>query len=88
MTPTTRVDGVAVQLNDVACQFLRSEFATGNYMDWPLDQRLDAFLRRHGYQKLRDDGSAYNALLDRVMVNIVPALRDGVLPRLNARAKP
>ena len=93
VTPTARVDGFAVQLDpfqldDVAWQFLRSEFTSGLYLDWPLDQRLDAFLRRHGYRKLRDNGSAYNALLDRVMANIVPALRNGVLPRSSEQAKP
>lgn len=87
VSPTARVDAVAVQLDDVAWQFLRSEFARESYADWPIDRRLDGFLRRHGYRELRDDGSAYNALLDRVMVNIVPALRDGVLPRVSAQAR-
>ena len=80
MAPTARVERVGVQLDDVAWQFLRSEFASDIYADWPIDRRLDGFLRRYGHRELHDDGSACNALLDRVMANIGPALRDGVLP--------
>lgn len=65
--------------DDVAWQFLRSEFAGAIYGNWPVDRRLGAFLLRHGYRRLYDDGSAYHALLDRVMDNIAPAVRCGVL---------
>lgn len=68
------------QLNDVAWQFLRSEFTDAIYADWPIDRRLDAFLLHHGFRLLYEDGSAYQALLDRVMANIAPAVRVGVLP--------
>ena len=88
MAQTARVDGVPVELDDVAWQFLRSEFASEIYADWPIDRRLDGFLRHHGYRELRDDGSVCNELLDRVMVNIRPALREGVLPVVSARTKP
>lgn len=87
MPTTERTDGAAVQLDDVAWQFLRSQFAGETYARLPIDRRLDAFLRRHGYRELHDDGSAYGALLDRVMVNIAPALRDGVLPSVTAQGK-
>ncbi|HEY9265394.1 MAG TPA: hypothetical protein VIQ11_12395 [Mycobacterium sp.] len=88
MATTDRTDGAAVQLDDVAWQFLRSEFAGEIYADWPIDRRLDAFLRNHGHQELHDDGTAYDALLDRVMANIAPAQRDGVLPSVTAQGKP
>lgn len=87
MAKTARADGSAVQLEDVAWQFLRSEFASTTYTIWPIDRRLDAFLRRRGYRELHDDGSAYNALLDRVMASIVRALRDGVLPTVTAQVR-
>lgn len=71
-------------LEDLAWQFLASEFAGDIYLDWSIDRRLDAFLRRRGYRGLHDDGSAYNALLDRVMANIAAAARAGLLPQLSA----
>lgn len=70
----------AGSLDDVAWQFLGSEFTGEIYANWPLDRRLDVFLRHHGYRALRDDGSAYSALLDRVMDNISVAVRTGMLP--------
>lgn len=92
MAPTERTDGAGVQLDDVAWQFLRSEFAGEIYADWPIDRRLDVFLRHHsdraGYRDLHDDGSAYDALLNRVMANIAPALREGVLRSVSEQAKP
>lgn len=87
MAPTERTDRAGVQLDDVAWQFLRSEFAGEIYADWPIDRRLDAFLRHHGHRELHDDGSAYDALLDRVMANIAPALREGVLRSVSAQGK-
>lgn len=80
MVPTDSSDLTRAELDAIAWRFLRSEFSTQIYADWPLDRRLDAFLLHHGPIALRDDGSAYNELLDHVMANIGPALRSGVLP--------
>ena len=63
------------QLDDVAWQFLRSEFTGDVYAQWPIDRRLDVFLLHRGYRRLHDDGSAYSALLDRVMANLPVAAR-------------
>lgn len=79
MAPTDRTDLTTAELDTVAWRFLRSEFASQTYSDWPLDRRLDAYLGHHGPADLLVDGSAYNALLERVMVNIGPARRKGVL---------
>ncbi|MDA2891208.1 hypothetical protein PDG61_09810 [Mycolicibacterium sp. BiH015] len=68
------------QLDDVAWQFLRSEFTGEVYAQWPIDRRLDVFLLHRGYRRLHDDGSAYSALLDRVMANLPVAARIGLLP--------
>ena len=68
------------QLDDVAWQFLRSEFTGDVYAQWPIDRRLDVFLLHRGYRRLHDDGSAYSALLDRVMANLPVAARIGLLP--------
>lgn len=79
MARTDRNEPTTGQLDNVAWQFLRSEFTGPMYADWPIDRRLDAFLLHHGHRRLHDDGSAYSALLDCVMDNIAPAVRYGVL---------
>ena len=83
MTSTDRTTGARSELDDIAWQFLRSEFAGEIYLDWPIDRRLDAFLRHRGYDQLHDDGTAYEALLDRVMANIGAALQTGIGPQRN-----
>lgn len=79
MAPTERVDLTTAELDTVAWRFLRSEFASQTYSDWSLDRRLDAYLSHHGPSELLIDGSAYSVLLERVMVNIGPARRNGVI---------
>ena len=79
MTPTDRADRTTAELDTVAWRFLRSEFASRIYSDWSLDRRLDAFLLHHGPSEFLVDGSAYSALLERVMANIGPARRNGVI---------
>lgn len=66
------------QLENVAWQFLRSEFTDPMYAHWPIDRRLDAFLLHRGYRWLHDDGTAHGALLERVMANLPIAARTGV----------
>lgn len=69
------------ELDALAWGFLRSEFAGHNYSIWTINRRVDAFLKREGLAELANDGSRYNALLQRVMANIGPAKRSGVLMR-------
>ncbi len=83
MASTDRSELTKDQLDAIAWQFLRSEFAGQIYADWPIDQRLDTFLLHYGPTNRRIDGSAYNELLDHVMANIGTALRNGVLPPLS-----
>jgi hypothetical protein len=83
MTPTYREELDRDELEIIAWRFLRSEFTGQIYSDWPIDRRLDAYLLHYGPTELINDGSAYNALLERVMANIGPALRNGVLPPPN-----
>ena len=80
MTPTDDVELTLEELDLVAWKFLRSEFTSQIYAGWPIDRRIDAYLLHHGPTELLNDGTAYNALLERVMANIGPALRNGVLP--------
>ena len=50
-----------------------------DYWDWPLERRIDAFLRHLKRLDILNDGAAYGALIDRVMANFQRARRDGVL---------
>ena len=79
MTPTDRVELTRQELDAIAWKFLGSEFAGPMYADWPIDRRLDAYLHHHGPTQMVNDGSTSKALLERVMANIGPALRNGVL---------
>jgi hypothetical protein len=80
VTPTDRGELTGTELDSLAWKFLRSEFTGPTYADWPIDRRLDAYLLHHGPTELLADGSSYNELLERVMTNIGPAHRNGVLP--------
>ncbi len=79
MTPTDRTAMTGSELDAVAWEFLASEFAGQIYADWPIDRRLNAYLLHHGPAEPLTDGSIYDDLLNRVMSNIGPAVRSGVL---------
>ncbi|MCV7091197.1 hypothetical protein [Mycobacterium interjectum] len=59
----------------LAWQFLHSSYADDAYADWPLDRRLDGFLRREGLVRLVEDGDTYDLILDRVMAYIAARAR-------------
>lgn len=79
MTPTKHRRATEAELDILAWRFLRSQFTDQIYADWPIERRLDAFLLHDGPTGLLIDGSAYNDLLEHVMTNIGPAIRNGVL---------
>ena len=79
MMSTDRVELTRQELDAIAWRFLGSEFAGPMHADWPIDRRLDAYLQHHGPTDMLNDGSVCKALLERVMANIGPALRSGVL---------
>jgi hypothetical protein len=67
------------ELDEIAWDFLGSEFAGKIYADWPIDRRVDAYLMRLGMANVVNDGFVYNIVLDRVMANVGRALRKGIL---------
>ena len=75
MRPAGQFELTTSQLDGIAWDFLGSEFAEQIHADWPIDRRVDAFLRHEGRDDLVKDGAAYDALLQRVMANIGRALR-------------
>jgi hypothetical protein len=80
MTTAGHVELTKRKLDTIAWNFLGSEFTRQIYANWPIDRRVDAYLRRQGLIDIVNDGGAYDALLERVMANIGRALRDGLLP--------
>ncbi len=54
----------------LAWQFVNSDFAEQRYADWPLDQRIDGFLRHRGLARIAEDGDVYSVVLNRVMAYI------------------
>lgn len=77
--PKSDVDLMHPELDTIAWDFLGSEFTRPTYRSWPVDRRLDAFLLHRGLTALADDGGTCDAILDRVLSNLGPALRRGLL---------
>jgi hypothetical protein len=64
----------------LAWEFINSAYAHKTYADWPLDRRLEGFLRRRGLGRAVEDGDAYDFILNRVMSYIgvaPPRVGDG-----------
>lgn len=88
-------DGLLLVDSDVdllALQFLDSDYAGHPYANWPIDRRLEAFLRNRGMARVADDGDSSRLLLSRVMSyhSVVAAQRDRVEdpPRADNHARP
>jgi len=75
MRPGGRTDWTDNDLDDIACGFLRSEFTAQIYSIWPIDRRVDAYLRRLGLDDVVNRGTVYQDLIERVMANIGRAFR-------------
>ena len=54
----------------LAYHFLHSDYAAEAYINWPLERRLEGFLRNRGMARVADDGDTCQILLDRVMSHI------------------
>ena len=71
----------AEEIAGIAWQFLCSRFTGREYWDWPLERRIDAFLRELERLDIIKNGGIHRALTERVMANLARARRDGVLDR-------
>lgn len=63
VVPDTDVDGLARQ-------FLDSPYGSDQYVNWPLDRRLEGFLQHCGLGHFADNGDLFTVICDRVMTNI------------------
>ncbi|MCB0932267.1 MAG: hypothetical protein KDB71_10255 [Mycobacterium sp.] len=75
--------GTAGEMDTIAWQFLCSPYIGRLYWDWPLERRIDAYLRHEDRSDVLNNGAAYSALIDRVMANISRARSDGRLEQSN-----
>ena len=75
--------GTAEEIDTIAWQFMCSPYTRRDYWDWPLERRIDSYLRHLNRRDILNDGAAYTAMVERVMANFPRARRDGVLDRPN-----
>ena len=52
-------------------QFVNSDYVDDEYANWPLDRRLDGFLRNRSLSRVADNGDICNIILDRAMTYYV-----------------
>ena len=51
-------------------EFVNSGYRGDEYANWPIERRLDGFLRRRGLSRHADNGDICNVIIDRVMTYI------------------
>ena len=62
--PLTLLDS---DIDLLAWQFLDSLYVENSYGNWPIDQRVEAYLRNRGMARVADDGDIVGILVGRVM---------------------
>ncbi len=65
-------------------EFVNSGYCGDEYANWPIDCRLDGFLRRRGLSRHADNGDTCNVIIDLVMTHISVASRGGSPSSVNA----
>jgi hypothetical protein len=58
-------------------EFVNSGYRGDEYANWPIDRRLDGFLRRRGLSRHADNGDTCNVIIDLVMTYMSAASRAG-----------
>ena len=51
----------------LAQEFLASPYARMEFVNWPIDQRVERFLHSCGMSQLADDGDSLCRLVDRIL---------------------
>lgn len=51
----------------LARQFLESPYARTEFLNWPIDRRVERFLHSCGLSRLADDGDSLRGLVDRIL---------------------
>jgi hypothetical protein len=51
-------------------EFLKSDYVSDEYANWPLDRRVEGFLQHRHLDHVADDGDMFKIILDRVMTRI------------------
>jgi hypothetical protein len=72
---TTSVSGDPPLVTDsdvhaLTWEFVNSGYRGDEYANWPIERRLDRFLRRRGLSRHADNGDICNIILDRIMRSI------------------
>ncbi len=75
-------------METLAWKFLGSKFTEHAYANWPIDRRVDAYLRHYGQMDIVSDGAVRTALLGCIMANLGHARRRGVLGMPEMAASP
>lgn len=65
------------EIATLAEHFTNSAYADDTYAGWPLDRRLEGFLRHLDLSSIAEDGDTFGILLDRVMACISALSRPG-----------
>ena len=58
-------------------EFVNSGYRGDQYANWPIERRLDRFLRRRGLSRHADNGDICNVIIDRAMTYISVTGRGG-----------
>ena len=51
-------------------EFLNSGYRGQEYANWPIERRLDGFLRRRGLSRHAIDGDVCNVIIDHIMARV------------------
>jgi len=54
----------------LAGEFLNSGYRGQEYANWPIERRLEGFLRRRGLSRHANDGDVCNVIINRIMARI------------------
>jgi hypothetical protein len=57
------------EVHTLMTEFINSGYRGAEYANWPIERRLDRFLRRRGLTRHADDGDICKVILERLMTH-------------------